>query len=328
MDDAQLREIESAAVEFARGAGEILLDHFRKPLRVEFKGRDNRNPVTDADYAADAYLREAIAGRFPDHAIISEETGATEAASGVTWIIDPLDGTTNYMHGLPVFGSIVTVVEGGKPAAAAIFTPSIREPAGVVVHARAGGGAFLGGERLDLRNGRAPESDRMLGAVPGYFLRMFRLDKAVRRRLGDIRTFGSIAYESAMAAQGVFEYIVFNNTNIWDVAAGVLLVQEAGGVALCKQGRGGKEWRPFERFIVQGAGESPTAAQLREWRGSLIMGAPEAARFIANGTTHEPYRVRRAWMRLKARLTPGSNGAGPAQAAPDVPPAKRDAPRG
>ena len=158
MDDRQLREIESAAVEFAQGAGRILLDHFRRPLRVEFKGRDNRNPVTDADYAADAYLREAIAQRFPDHAVISEETGSTEAASEFTWITAPLDGTTNYLHGLPVFGVIITVVAGGTPAAAAIFTPSIREPEGVVTHARAGGGAFVGEERLDLRSDRTPEA--------------------------------------------------------------------------------------------------------------------------------------------------------------------------
>ena len=302
MDDRQLREIESAAVEFAHGAGQILLDHFRKPLRIEFKGRDNRNPVTDADYAADAYLREAIARRFPDHAIISEETGSTEAASEFTWIIDPLDGTTNYLHGLPVFGVIITVVAGDRPAAAAIFTPSIREPQGVVTHARTGGGAFAGEERLNLRAEHAPETDRMLGAVPGAFLRMFRFDKAVRRRLGDIRTFGSTAYESAMAAQGVFDYLVFNHSHIWDVAAGVLLVQEAGGAVMCKQGRNAKEWRPFDRFVIEGAGDSPTAAQLRDWRGSLIMGASQAAPFIANGITHRPYRVRRAWMRLKQRL--------------------------
>ena len=303
MDDWQLREIESAAVEFAHGAGQILLDHFRKPLQVEFKGRDNRNPVTDADYAADAYLRESISRRFPDHAIISEETGSTEASSDFVWIIDPLDGTTNYLHGLPVFGVIITVVECDKPAAAAIFIPPIREPKGVVVHASAGGGAYLEEERLDLRGGPAPEADRMLGAVPAAFLRMFRFNRAVRRRLGDTRTFGSTAYESAMAAQGVFEYLVFNNSRIWDVAAGVLLVQEAGGAVMCKQGRGAKAWLPFERFAVDGAGEPPTAAQLREWRGSLIMGAPQAVPFIANGATHRRYRVRRAWMRLKERLS-------------------------
>ena len=302
MDDRQLRDIESAAVEFAHGAGQILLDHFRKPLRVEFKGRDNRNPVTDADYAADAYLREAIARRFPDHAIISEETGSTEAASEFTWIIDPLDGTTNYLHGLPVFGVIITVVAGGRPVAAAIFTPSIREPAGVVTHARTGGGAFVGEERLDLRGELAPEADRMFGTLPVFFLRMFRFDKAVRRRLGDIRTSGSTAYESAMAAQGVFDYIVFDNSHIWDVAAGVLLVQEAGGVVMCKQRRNAKAWLPFDRFVIESAGDSPTAAQLRDWRGSLIMGAPQAAPFVANGTVHRRYRVRRAWMRLKQRL--------------------------
>ncbi|MEK9660027.1 MAG: inositol monophosphatase family protein, partial [Chloroflexota bacterium] len=134
LTDAQLTEMEQAAVELARAAGRILLGYFSGPLQVDFKSENNRNPVTDADHAADAYLRDELARRFPEHGVLTEEaTDAPDTASEVMWVIDPLDGTSNFLNGLPVFGVLIAALERGVPVVAAIFLPSIADPEGVVL---------------------------------------------------------------------------------------------------------------------------------------------------------------------------------------------------
>ena len=121
MDDSQLQQIEEAAAEIAMGAGALLLRYFKGPLDVAYKADDKRNPVTDADHASDEYIRGEIVRRFPDHGIVSEEMeAAPEDAPDIAWIIDPLDGTTNFLHGVPVFGACIGVLERGAPVAAAM----------------------------------------------------------------------------------------------------------------------------------------------------------------------------------------------------------------
>ena len=303
MDDSQLQQIEEAAAEIAMGAGALLLRYFKGPLDVAYKANDKRNPVTDADHASDEYIRGEIARRFPDHGIVSEEMeAAPEDAPDIAWIIDPLDGTTNFLHGVPVFGACIGVLERGAPVAAAIFTPSIHAPEGSVIHGRRGGGAFEADRRLTISNDASPTEDRLMGFLPTYFLRMFDFRKQVRRRLGDIRSSGSTAYESALAARGSVDYVVFSGPYLWDVAPGVLLVQEAGGAVWGKAVRA-QTWQPFDRFA--GADNAaPSLRELRDWRGALILGAPTAAQFIADGTRHRPYRMRRLLRRARTALRP------------------------
>ena len=143
LEAAQLEEIERRAVEFARKAGEILLGHFRQPLQIEYKSEGRRDPVTQADRESEDWLRSAISEAFPDHGIVGEENPNSEHGSAdFVWVLDPLDGTTNFLNGLPVFASSIGVLYRGRPAVAAIFVPG--PDGGSVVHARRGGGAFQG----------------------------------------------------------------------------------------------------------------------------------------------------------------------------------------
>ena len=104
LDDSLLAEIETHAVLIAQQAGQILREQFRKPLDVQFKDKKNRDPVTVADHLSDEYLKKAINEKFPSHLILSEEGGAQpESDSQFVWVLDPLDGTVNYMNGLPLF---------------------------------------------------------------------------------------------------------------------------------------------------------------------------------------------------------------------------------
>ena len=153
--DRQLSEMESFAVRITRQAGGILLEQFGKPLIVEYKSKGNTNPVTDADRRSEEFLREAILKEYPDHGVLAEEGSQVDSkSSGFIWVLDPLDGTVNYLNGLPVFGVSVGVLYKGEPVLGCIFTPSPTRSDGSVYHARRGNGAFQDGEAIRGIRGR------------------------------------------------------------------------------------------------------------------------------------------------------------------------------
>ena len=175
--DDLLAEIESHAAEFARGAGKILSGHFEAPLQVDYKDEAESDPVTAADKETQRFLTDRILQAFPDHAVLGEEDD--EDAGGDTssfprkrestpgaplpdfaWALDPLDGTKNFVAGLPVYASSIGVLHRGVPVVGAVYVPW---PGceGRVVHARSGGPALLDGEPVSVgiqRTGAAETS--------------------------------------------------------------------------------------------------------------------------------------------------------------------------
>ena len=194
---------------------------------------------------------------------------------------------------------LIGVLEAGVPVACAIFMPSITRLGGHVLHARAGGGAFDEGVRLNLTG--TAETARRMASYPSYFLRMFSWRRGMRRRLGDVRVTGSTGFELAHAALGVFDYAVFSNQWLWDVASGVLLIQEAGGSVLSYDRRT-KRWSPFDRFAVKQAEEIATVREQRSWRGSLVVGTASATAFITPGLKIRTFMWRRLRQRIIDRL--------------------------
>lgn len=312
LDDAQLREMEEHACDLVRGAGAILLRYFDQPLSIDYKSANNRNPVTDADHAADEYLRAELSRSFPEHGIVTEETESeTDDPKEITWVVDPLDGTTNFLHGLPMFACMVCALERGAPVAGAIYIPHIGGSDGRVIHARLGGGAFQDDVPLSIETADPP---RRMASVPGYFLRMFTPRKNMRRRLGDLRNTGSAGYEMAMTAQGVFDYTVFSGPYVWDLATGNLAVREAGGAVMLRNPRT-KEWKPFESF-ASSPGVSPRPSELRRWRGSLVLGRRETVEIITSGVSQKTYPIRQ----LRQRVARAFGKRPPPESAPASPP--------
>ena len=152
LNDAQLQELEQHAIALARGAGHILLEHFQKPLEVEYKSKDKEHdPVTEADRRAETYLKEEIERHLPGHGIVGEEgAGEGTEVTEFTWVIDPLDGTTNFLNGLPAFASSIGLLHQGVPAVAAVYLPWPTAQAGRVLHARRGGGSREGEQVLQV----------------------------------------------------------------------------------------------------------------------------------------------------------------------------------
>jgi myo-inositol-1(or 4)-monophosphatase len=296
LSETELIELEAAAVEIARGAGAILLAYFEGPLKVDYKSANNRNPVTDADHAADAYLNAEIINRFPRHGIVSEESDpADESETDIVWVIDPLDGTSNFLNGIPLFGVLIAVLEQGKPVVGAIWIPDIFNPLGRVLHAHAGGGAF--DEEDPLHLALQLDGKRRMSTWPSYFLRMFTFDKSLNRKLGDVRALGSAGFELAQAARGVLDYVVYNGLWAWDLSAGLLLIQEAGGIAF-QFDKPTKTWSPFQRISPDSSNRFPTRGEINNWHGTLVLGRRDSVEFISAGIGLPAFR----WRRLKNRV--------------------------
>jgi myo-inositol-1(or 4)-monophosphatase len=217
------------AIQTAREAGAILIDRLGRALQVSNKGAIDL--VTEADVASEKLIIERIKSHYPRHAILAEESGRVESASGNSewkWIIDPLDGTTNYAHGYPCFCVSIALECAGVIEIAAIYDPTRDE----MFSAERGQGATLNGRRMrvsDVEDLNAamlctgfPYNVRERPNFAREFTNFTMTAQAVRRD-------GSAALDLAYLACGRFDGFWEDGLNAWDVAAGVLLVAEAGG---------------------------------------------------------------------------------------------------
>lgn len=311
-DDVLACEIEAAAVEMAQGAGDILAAHFGRKISIEYKDKEERDPVTEVDKACQDYLVGEINRRFPDHSILGEEQSEEEAKkakedSGATdppcgdflWVLDPLDGTTNFLNGLPVYAVSVGVLHKGRPLAGALFIPWPKPGGGFVLHCRQGGGCFAGEDPVEVYKSDEPVNNRLAG-LPGHFSYFTKYGKGLRGKSGDPRTTGSIAYELAMTACGVMQYAVFGAPRMWDMAAGALAVMEAGGTVMTRSPKE-KGWHVMESFVPTWQEKPPTLKELRRWVAPLVVGNNKVAPLLAanlRSRFHPMAKVRRITRRF------------------------------
>jgi fructose-1,6-bisphosphatase/inositol monophosphatase family enzyme len=212
-----------------REGGAIALERFRGARTVDVKGRGN--VVTDADVSVELFIKAILQSEFPDHAILSEETSAsTDPAAGWVWVIDPIDGTKNYSLGIPVWCVNIALCREGDPVLGITYDAVHDEGFWAV----AGGGAWCDGQRLAASRSPDVESS-VLGIDLGYDdvlgSGQIALMSLIFPHVQTIRILGSAALAFAYAACGRLDLFTHMNVAPWDIAAGILLVREAGGVA-------------------------------------------------------------------------------------------------
>ncbi|MDE2779275.1 MAG: inositol monophosphatase [Chloroflexota bacterium] len=316
----ELREIETAAVALAWGAGKILSEQFGKQLSIEYKDKNQLDPVTSADKATQEYLVNEITRLFPEHGILgeegSDETDPTGPAPDFLWVLDPLDGTTNFLNGLPVYASSIGILHRGRPVAGALYIPWPSPGGGFVLHCRQGGGSRFtlseGGpdESVAVYASDKPVGNRLIG-LPGFFVQTTKFGKPVGRNPGELRTTGSIAYELAMTACGVLQYAIIGAPRMWDMLAGVIAVQEAGGTVMTRL-KGEKRWRPMDSLVPSWEQTPPTLKELRQWVAPLVAGNQQVAPLIAHNmqARFRPVARLRQWGRKVIRKLKDSRKSG------------------
>jgi len=212
---------------FARTAGSILRGGFGKKFQIDRKGVIDL--VTEMDRQSEIYLIEAIRDQFPSHQIITEESGVHDGEAGQTWYIDPLDGTVNYAHGVPVFSVSIAYAKEGQVVLAGIFDPMQDE----YYYAERGAGSWLNGDALHVSDKTTLDQSLLATGFP-YDIRTNpknNLDHyaALTLRSQGVRRMGSAAIDLAYVAAGRFDGFWEVRIHPWDIAAGSLIVEEAGG---------------------------------------------------------------------------------------------------
>jgi myo-inositol-1(or 4)-monophosphatase len=220
----------------AREAGALLMDYFHQHLKIEYKG--DADLVTAADRAAEALIRERIRQQWPTHDVLGEEQGLSDQGSDYRWYVDPLDGTTNFAHGYPVFCVSIALErqtvehrssgKSGQRIAAVIYDPTRDE----LFSAEQGKGAWLNGETIRVSKAATLKESLLATGFPSqkrhknpniYFYHQITL------RTHGVRRAGSAALDLCNVASGRFDGFWEFNLNPWDTAAGVLIIEEAGG---------------------------------------------------------------------------------------------------
>jgi myo-inositol-1(or 4)-monophosphatase len=228
--------LETAAV-IAREAGALIANYHARGIGFELKG--DYDLVTEADRASERLIVERLREHFPSHSVVAEEGGGQEGSSEYRWYVDPLDGTTNFAHGFPMFNVTLALERAGELIAGVIYDP-VRDE---IFKAEAGGGAYLNDRRIHVSKVARVDDALVATGFPSrkrhenvnvhFYYQLAMMSHGVRRA-------GAAALDLAYVACGRLDAFWEFGLNPWDMAAGVLLVREAGGTA---SGMHGEEFR-------------------------------------------------------------------------------------
>lgn len=228
------------AVELATGAGALTRKWFDRGT-VEFDTKADGSPVTQADKAAERYLREQINLAFPTDTVIGEEEERREGTSGRTWIIDPIDGTKSFTHGVPLYGTLLAITDEHGPAVGVIVMPALDE----VVAAGRGLGCTYNGRETSVNDQSDFTKSYMMTSGFDYWPNVDERERALASDL-TIRTWGD-AYGYVLLATGRAEAMVDPAVRIWDVAPMEVIIPEAGGTVSNERG---ESWADGDSFVA------------------------------------------------------------------------------
>ncbi len=216
-------------IQISKEAGEIVREGFGKNFSIEYK-TNSSNLVTEIDKKSEALIIDFIKKEFPGHSVLAEESGEHGSSSEYLWVIDPLDGTTNFAHGLPIFAVSIGVQKNGETICGVVYDIMRDE----IYSAEKGNGSFCNGQKLQVNSNDDLRKSVLVTGFPynisenpDYaFERFIASLKAARA----VRRLGSAAIDFCYVASGVFDGFWEVHLHPWDVCAGKLIVEEAGGI--------------------------------------------------------------------------------------------------
>jgi myo-inositol-1(or 4)-monophosphatase len=229
VSDRLLAELAEVALEAASGAAEVLLRYSTVPLEAVRTKSSPTDLVSEADRESEAYIVAELRRRRPDDSLIGEEGASYQGTSGISWAADPLDGTTNFVYGIPAYSVSLAALYEGEPIVGVVVDPSRQE----TWSAATGGGAWCNGRRCHVAQGRSELATALVATGFGYRSERRAEQAAVLPRLlpavRDLRRIGSAALDLCWVAGGRLDAYYESHLNQWDWAAGRVICQEAGG---------------------------------------------------------------------------------------------------
>lgn len=226
MDDKDVQARYRAGLDITREAGALALDYFKRraTLPIEHKGRQDF--VSEADKKTEDLIVARLGAAFPDDSVLGEEGGLRQKGSAL-WVIDPIDGTANFLRGIPHWCVSVGLIADGKAVAGFLFNPVTDE----LFSAHAGGGAFLNGAPINVGSvTEIGQSSLGMGYAHRLPLAPYIAEMNAALAAGcDVRTLGSGALDLGFVAAGRLDATFYRHINLWDVAGGMAIVAEAGG---------------------------------------------------------------------------------------------------
>ncbi len=233
-------ELLALALDVARAAGALILERRASPVEVAHTKTSPTDVVTEVDRASEELVRSRLLAARPHDAVLGEEGGGEPGTSGVRWVVDPIDGTVNFLYGLPQYAvSIAAEVDGEMVAGVVLNVPT-----GVEYAATLGGGATRDGQRIGVRP-TVPLAQRLVITGFSYDVTVRTLQaQAIARLLPvvrDVRRLGSSALDVCYVADGFADAYVEEGVHLWDHAASALIAREAGATTLLTEGASGRE---------------------------------------------------------------------------------------
>jgi myo-inositol-1(or 4)-monophosphatase len=262
----QLVELETVAVELARLAAAEIQTALGRELAIKYKGAEDRqgasryrDPASEADERIERLIRVRLAELFPGHGVVGEEMATLAGdADAPVWVIDPIDGTANFVNGLPLFAASIGVMHGGVPVAGAIWCATSHALRSGVYHARKGGRLRFEEQPIELR--RSADLRRWLAGEPEA--------TSGADHDWEVRKLGSAAIECAFTAAGLLRVARFAHPFLWDVAAGIVLVEAAGGIVRERTDGGWQSLAPVPNDAIG------------TWRRPLLVGEEAAVKAL------------------------------------------------
>lgn len=243
--------MKQTAIKAARTAGKLLLEKFKKLDRKTVKFKSKHDILLPLDLQAEKIILDIIRKKYPNHHILSEESGELGPKSDYLWIVDPLDGTTNYSMGNPLFNTSIALAYKNELILGVIYAPCLKE----FYLAEKDKGALLNGKSIHVSQ-KNKLSQALLtychGSRDKNIKRILKIYQKFKFSGFDMRQLGSAGLELAFVARGSTECIMIPGAHIWDVAAGTLLVREAGGKVTDFKG---KEWNLKSKDILASNGK-------------------------------------------------------------------------
>jgi myo-inositol-1(or 4)-monophosphatase len=236
-------ELLTLAVRVATEAGDLVRQRRLGGVEVSATKTSPTDVVTEVDEAAEQLVYDRLMSARPDDGFVGEEGSSSSSSSGVSWVVDPIDGTVNFLYGLPAYSVSIAASVDGEPVAGAV----LNVPTGELYTATLGGGSFLDGSPLRLGTAGAvpPLSQQLVGTGFNYVhdVRMLQVAavSAMLREVRDIRRIGSAALDLCNVATGRYDAYVEEGLHEWDRAAGGLVATEAGAVLALRPGVGGSD---------------------------------------------------------------------------------------